>query len=207
MYAYCLSVRAGPSKEHCTCEVRSSKCLAGPKRCGSGDANWSPSSKSITSQRLFILRQRCEATSFHSLQTRQSASLPSKAIAPTTSHLPNNLLACSTCHPASASASPNHFDRPSSAHDKRSSAAIKPQQGPRLSTALPLSPRVSFDDYGRARSGSRRFISGTTYSTPRRISAIFVLARPILSVRQSLTFHSRLKGTSHEMGRRPRRRI
>jgi hypothetical protein len=34
-----------------------------------------------------------------------------------------------------------------------------------------------------------------------------VLACPILSVEQSLTFDSRLKGTSHEMGRRHRRRI
>jgi hypothetical protein len=146
-----------------------SPCLLGrpQKKRGSGDT--APSLKSIISQRLLILRQRCEATSFHSLQIRQSASFTSKVIAPTISYLPNNLLAYPTCHPPSASASLNHFDRPSSAHDKQSSAAIKPPQGPQLLTALPLSPRVYFGDYGRARSESRLFISGTTYSTPRRI--------------------------------------
>lgn len=178
-----------------------------PKKARERRYELGPSSKSITSQRLLILRQRSEATSLHSLQTRQSASFPSKAIAFTISHLPNNLVVYSTCHPVLASASPNHFDKPFSAHDKQPSAAIKPPPGPQLSTVLPLSLRVSFSDYGRARSESRLFISGMTYSIPQRISAILVLACPILSVQQSLTFHSRLKGTSYEMGRRHRRRI
>jgi hypothetical protein len=89
---------------------------------------------------------------------------PHNQLHPPSHTYPTIFLANSRCHPASASASPNHFDRPSSAHDKQSSAAIKPPQGPRLSTALPLSHRVSCSDYGRARSGSRLFISGTIYS-------------------------------------------
>lgn len=175
---------------------------------GSGDTNWAHSQNSSPPNDS----SSCDNAVKRGLSTpyRPDRALPSphNQLRPPSHTYPTILLAYSRCHLASASGSPNHFDRPSSAHDKQSSAAIKPPQGPRLLTALPLSHRVSCGEYGRARSGSRLFIFGTIYFKLRNISLLhFVPTRPILSVQQPLTFHSHLKGTSHEMGRRPRRRI
>ena len=179
----------------------------GPKRRRERRYELAPFSKFITSQRFLILRQRCEATS--STPYRPDRALPSlhNQLHPPSHTYPTILLAYSRCHPASASASPSHFDRPSSAHDKQSFAAIKPPQGPPLSRALLLSHRVSFSDYGRARSGSRLFISGTIYSNCATYLCC-ICSSPSNSLCIAITdIHSRPKGTSHEMGRRPRRRI
>jgi hypothetical protein len=172
-----LSVRAGTSKERCTFEVQScqvcncfdvqlaSPCLAGPEKARERRYKLTPSSK-IPSPPNDC--SSCDNAVKRPLSTpyRPDKALPSphNQLHPSSHTYPTTFLASSRCHPPSASASPNHFDRPSSAHDKQSSAAIKPPQGARLSTALRSSQRVSCSDYGRAKSGSRLFISGTIYS-------------------------------------------
>jgi hypothetical protein len=132
--------------------------LASPIGGRAGDRDWSLP-KSLLPTHCSSRQHRTEATILHSLPAEISCSSFSQSVAhllPIPFHHPSSRPTCRGL----ASASHSHSERPSPAHDKQSSAAIKAPPPTQLLRALPRSRRVSSSEYGQARLGSKRFISG-----------------------------------------------